>query len=183
MNTKANKGFTLIELMIVVAIIGVIASIAIPGFIRYVAQSKTSEVGLNLKHMMDGASAYYQVDHYDSVGQPVNEKHFPTQDGTSTGPQVTSHPANTPQGTKHPVEPTVWNNEPWRSLHFNIAKPHYFRYQYTSTPANDECLGQAFGDLDGDTTNSTYSIRANGDEKGRITITPVFVLDTTLDLE
>ena len=56
---RLNKGFTLIELMIVVAIIGILAAIAIPNFIKFQARSKQSEARTNLKALFSAQKSWF----------------------------------------------------------------------------------------------------------------------------
>jgi len=61
MKTLLNrkKGFTLIELMIVVAIIGILAAIAIPNFLRFQLKAKSSEGKTNLAAIRTAEQSYY----------------------------------------------------------------------------------------------------------------------------
>jgi type IV pilus assembly protein PilA len=56
---KRARGFTLIELMIVVAIIGILAAIAIPNFLRFQARAKQSEAKQNLGAIFSAYISYF----------------------------------------------------------------------------------------------------------------------------
>lgn len=56
---KSNKGFSLIELMIVVAIIGILSAIAVPNFQRFAAKSRQAEAKGNLAGYYQAAQASF----------------------------------------------------------------------------------------------------------------------------
>ena len=58
-NLKSREGFTLIELMIVVAIIGILAAIAIPNFLRFQLRSKAGEGKVNLAALRTAEEGYF----------------------------------------------------------------------------------------------------------------------------
>ncbi|MCI0570727.1 MAG: prepilin-type N-terminal cleavage/methylation domain-containing protein, partial [Myxococcaceae bacterium] len=67
-----NRGFTLIELMIVVAIIGILAAIAIPNFIKFQARSKQSEAKTNLKAVFTAQKSFFgEKDRYEIRGDII----------------------------------------------------------------------------------------------------------------
>ena len=56
---RTENGFTLIELMLVVAIIGILATLALASLVTFQAKSKQTEAKLNLGAIADCASSYY----------------------------------------------------------------------------------------------------------------------------
>jgi prepilin-type N-terminal cleavage/methylation domain-containing protein len=70
LNTRRG-GFTLVEIMIVVAIIALLAAIAVPGFLRARKRSQASRI-LNDLRMIDAAVDQYAVETNRSTGNTVN---------------------------------------------------------------------------------------------------------------
>ena len=67
---KRRAGFTLVEIMIVVAIIALLAAIAVPGFLRARKRSQASRV-INDLRLIDSAVDQYAIENNKSSAQPV----------------------------------------------------------------------------------------------------------------
>ncbi len=74
---RGNKGFTLIEMLTVIAIIGILASIATPSFIRSIVRSREASLENTLFTMRDVIDQYYS-DHgsYPESLQVLQEKKY-----------------------------------------------------------------------------------------------------------
>jgi len=68
--TTKRGGFTLVEIMIVVAIIALLAAIAVPGFLRARKRSQASKV-LNDLRMIDSAMDQYAIETAKKSGDPI----------------------------------------------------------------------------------------------------------------
>lgn len=67
---KSNKGFTLVEIMIVVSIIALLAAIAVPGFLRARKRSQASRI-INDLRLIDSAVDQYAIENNKTTGSPV----------------------------------------------------------------------------------------------------------------
>ncbi|MBJ9578244.1 fimbrial protein pilin [Acinetobacter baumannii] len=87
---NAQKGFTLIELMIVVAIIGILAAVAIPAYQDYMTRSKVTELLSTASSCKNSVSEYYQTKNSapadtDAAGCSSNGTQYVTSLAVSNG--------------------------------------------------------------------------------------------------
>lgn len=147
---KARKGFTLIELMIVVAIIGILAAVAIPAFLKYVKTSKTVEATTNIRKVYDGEIAYYDEERVTSLGI-VMTKYF-----MDTDPQPATVSGVFPGINKATGN---WEGANWTAIKFGADSPVQYQYEANAAGAGTAASFTAYarGDLDGDGSQSLFT--------------------------
>jgi prepilin-type N-terminal cleavage/methylation domain-containing protein len=162
-------GFSLIELMLVVAIIGILASTASVAWMRYVKRSRTGEAVGHLQKMWVGAMSYYESDHADETGAML-DRQFPFEPATTWEPSCCTFPDQ-----RCPGSSDVFQQQPWKSLNFSIADKHLYRPIYIGGFPNPKknLWMEAHGDLDCDTIEAVFVRKANvlpnGDVQGYAT--------------
>ena len=141
MKTKNTKGFTLIELMIVVAIIGILAAIAIPNFLRFQLKAKSSEGKTNLAAIRTAETSYFS-----EFGSYVSANASPAAWGGATKVGFTNV-----DGANNGFDRLGW--EPEGSVYFNYA------IGVVNTATNNAYIASAFADIDADTTPQRWGYR------------------------
>lgn len=155
---RKAAGFTLVELMIVIAIVGILAAVAIPSFSRTVKKARTAEAPLHIERLWSGAVAYYEADHANSATIVV-AKQFP---GLTVGTAVEPLCCPPPCPGNHPVYAAPSSPaSPWQALGFNIADPHYYSPRYYQNTGPNDVRISVLGNLDCDLTPSTFLFYGN----------------------
>jgi prepilin-type N-terminal cleavage/methylation domain-containing protein len=146
---KVQEGFTLIELMIVVAIIGILAAIAIPSFMDYIKRSKKTEAALQLNKIGKSAKRVYSESSSYVVGI-AGELPGKLGVGGCCGGGGTD-----PNHCKA-VPASFAADTVWKALDFQIDEDNLFRYDYNG--ASSSFTAMALGDMDCDGTEITYTL-------------------------
>jgi type IV pilus assembly protein PilA len=179
---RLKGGFTLIELMIVVAIVGVLAVLAVYGVRKYIANAKTAEAKNSLGQIGKDAAAAFEGERMASavLGEGSATSIIRQMCAKSTAKVPTS--AAQIKAQKYQSTKADWSNATdvaanagFPCLKFEMTAPQYYMYDYQvsgSATIGDTFTASANGDLNGDGTLSTFTMLGAIGSGGRLNVAP-----------
>jgi type IV pilus assembly protein PilA len=158
---KKKEGFTLIELMIVVAIIGILAAVAIPAYLNFTKQAKVSEAHENIGALYKGVRAYFEGSSFENTGMIIMPGQTAMSSANCTLDLALIETAAAPSGTAPAVIDwmTLAHMNEFAAIMFQVQDPVYFRYAVITDMTGCPLMAPA-------TAEQIYTLRANGDLDG-----------------
>jgi prepilin-type N-terminal cleavage/methylation domain-containing protein len=157
MNKDSTRGFTLVELMVVVGIIGVLASVAIPQMTHHIKRARTVEVTSGLDKIANGAALYFE--RYHVTKTTGGSSQLPATSGGYTPTMLHTQACRQYAGVFPETARGQFRAKVWEALLF--APERNFRYRYYWYPVQTHAARRkalayvyALGDLD---CNARYS--------------------------
>src|SRR5262249_42411345 len=167
-------------------IIGILAAVAIPAFMKNARKAKTTEATVNLKKLQDGAVSYYHEEKNAAGSVVPIAKQFPGVAATGLiQPDDSCCKKGAATGQKCPPTDGVWSDPVWQALKFSMDDPYYYQYAYVrlgtgksgagvptlggTATAGEYFYADALGDLNCDGVYSTFEMLGAVSGDGSVT--------------